>query len=216
MKNIKINAEKIEAAIADFEKAVDFELVPVIAHSSTTTKHLKWLLSVIFMVVSLIGLETFLLTSWHNWDAQDVFKCVATLFIISIGLGFLLARIPWLKRIAISAKDRHQIVQTKAEQVFLRKRLFATHAHQGLLLFISLKEHRIVVLPDFRSNFDGAQKLTEDVLKILQDDFKSGDYEKGLLEAIEYLKTTLAPKFPKKSDASNENQLSNKLIWWNE
>ena len=216
MSKIKIDAEKIEAAIADFEKSVDFELVPVIAKSSTPTLHVPFVISSLLMIFVFFGFEAYYLSQWLDWEASTIIHWLATLFAMTLAIGFLLARFNSVRRLLTPKKYRHQFAQLEAEQVFLKKRLFDTKAHQGLLLFISLMEHRIVVLPDVRSNFDGAQKLSEEVLKILQDDFKAGSYEKGLLEAIAHLKAALAPQFPKKADSTLENQLPNKLIWWDE
>lgn len=50
MAKIKIDAVKIESAIADFEQVVDFELVPVIAKSSTPTLHVPFVISALLMV----------------------------------------------------------------------------------------------------------------------------------------------------------------------
>ncbi len=216
MSKIKIDAAKIEAAIADFEQSVDFELVPVIAKSSTPTLHVPFVISSLLMIFVFFGFEAYYLAQWHDWEASTIIHWLATLFAITLGVGFLLARIDSVRRLLTPSKYRHQFAQLEAEQVFLKKRLYETHAHQGLLLFISLMEHRIVVLPDIRSEFSGAQKLSEEVLKILQDDFKAGSYEQGLLDAIAHLKLVLAPQFPKKADSNHGNQLPNKLIWWDE
>lgn len=216
MSKIKIDTLKIEAAIADFEQSVDFELVPVIAKSSTPTLHVPFVISSLLMIFVFFGFEAYYLSQWLDWEASTIIHWLATLFAITLAIGFVLARLDTVRRVLTPQKYRHQFAQLEAEQVFLKKRLFETKAHQGLLLFISLMEHRIVVLPDFRSQFSGSQKLSEEVLKILQDDFKAGSYEKGLLEAIEHLKKTLAPLFPKKADTNHGNQLPNKLIWWDE
>lgn len=216
MSKIKIDAAKIEAAIADFEQSVDFELVPVIAKSSTPTLHVPWVISSLLMIFVFVGFEAYYISQWHDWEAQTIIHWLASLFALTIVAGFLLARFDVVRRVLTPKKSRHQFAQLEAEQVFLKKRLFDTKAHQGLLLFISLMEHRIVVLPDIRSQYTGAHKLSEEVLKILQDDFKAGSYEKGLLEAIAHLKAVLAPQFPKKADSNHGNQLPNKLIWWDE
>lgn len=216
MSKIKIDASLIEAAIADFEQAVDFELVPVIAKSSTPTLHVPFVISSLLMIFVFFGFEAYYLAQWHDWEASTIIHWLATLFAITLAVGFLLGRSDSVRRMLTPKKFRHQFAQLEAEQVFLKKRLFETKAHQGLLLFISLMEHRIVILPDFRNQFSGAQKLSEEVLKILQDDFRAGSYEKGLLEAIAHLKEVLAPQFPKNADLNHGNQLPNKLIWWDE
>ncbi|MCM2352002.1 MAG: hypothetical protein NDI63_00170 [Pseudobdellovibrio sp.] len=214
MGKIKIDAAKIESAIADFEQAVDFELVPVIAKSSTPTLHVPFVISALLMVFVFFGFEAYYLSQWHDWEASTIIHVLATLFAITLVIGFILARFNVVRRLLTPAKYRHQFAQLEAEQVFLKKRLFETKAHQGLLLFISLMEHRIVILPDMRSDFADSKKISEEILKILQDDFKAGSYEKGLLEAIEHLKKTLSSKYPKTS--THGNQLPNKLIWWDE
>lgn len=216
MGKIKIDSAKIEAAIADFEKAVNFELVPVIAQSSTPTLHVPFVISSILMIFVFFGFEAYYVAQWHDWEASMIIHVLAILFSVTLAIGFILGRFHVVRRLMTPAKYRHQFAQLEAEQVFLKKRLFETKAHQGLLLFVSLMEHRIIVLPDFRSQFEGSQKLSEEVLKILQNDFKSGSYETGLLHAIEHLKQTLAPKFPKDPKSNDGNQLPNKLILWNE
>lgn len=214
MGKIKIDAAKIEAAISDFESAVDFELVPVIAQSSTPTLHVPFAISALLMFFVFFGFEAYYLSQWHDWEASTIIHVLAILFAITLAVGFVFSRFDVVRRLLTPAKYRHQFAQLEAEQVFLKKRLFETKAHQGLLLFISLMEHRIVVLPDMRSNLTEAKSLSEEILKILQDDFKAGSYEKGLLEAIAHMKKTLSVKYPKKS--SDGNQLPNKLIFWNE
>lgn len=214
MGKIKIDVAKIESAIADFEQEVDFELVPVIAKSSTPTLHVPFAISALLMFFVFFGFEAYYLAQWHDWEASTIIHALATLFAVTLVVGFIFSRFDVVRRLLTPSKYRHQFAQLEAEQVFLKKRLFETKAHQGLLLFISLMEHRIVILPDMRSNFTESKKISEEVLKILQDDFKAGSYEKGLLEAIAHLKKTLAPTFPKKS--SDGNQLPNKLIFWDE
>lgn len=213
---LKIQTEKIEAAITDFEKTVDFELVPVIAERSTPVFHIPWIISFVVMTLVFAGFELYYLTQWNEWDVLFVLHWLSGLFVASLALGFILVRFEAVQRFFTPHKLRADYVQQKAQKVFLEKRLFETHTHQGLLLFISLMEHRIVVLPDVRSNFQDADLISAEVLKILQDDFKAGSYEKGLLDAIAYLKKTLVSRFPHTETNNGVNQLPNKLIWWSE
>lgn len=215
MKKSKINSEKIEAAINDFEQAVDFELVPVIAKSSTPTIHVAWVLSTLFIFISLLIIQLVSLRQWQSWYPETTVEMLTSVFVVDTILGFLISRIPTVQRFFTPKHIRNHFVEMQAEHIFFKKRLFETKANQGLLLFISTLERRIVLLPDPRNRFHGSTKLTEEVLQIMQGHFKAAEYETGLLQAIAHLKKQLAAKFPH-TTKSFENQIPNKLIWWHE
>lgn len=216
MNHLNINSEKVEVAIADFESSVDFELVPVITQSSTPTAHVKWMLIVLMMLIAICKIEIIHVMHWYELTVADTIYYFGAAFIVSVFLGFFLSGFEIVQRAFTFKKMRDAEVQQTAEQIFLKKRLFETKSNQGLLLFVSLMEHRIVLLPDARSDFKGSHELTQEVLKILQVSFKSNDFENGILNAIKYLKGQLVEKFPQKTDVTTQNQIPNKLIWWDE
>ena len=84
MRKINIDAAKIESAISDFEQAVDFELVPVIARSSTPTLHVPFVISALLMVFVFFGFEAYYLASWHDWEASTIIHALATLFAVTL------------------------------------------------------------------------------------------------------------------------------------
>ena len=216
MKNIKIDTQIIEKAIADFESEVDFELVPVIVEKSTSILHVKWILSFIFILIGFSIVEVFYLMDLYGWTASAMFNLLSAVVAVSLGLGFLLGKLHFIQRFLTFKSIRDQGVEALSQRVFFLKRLYETKSNQGLLLMISLMEHRIVVKPDPRSQFAGCDELSARLVQILQQHFKQKNYQQGLLSAIEHLKTDLKPKFPKNSSGNTQNQISNKLIWWSE
>lgn len=205
-----INSEKIEQAIADFEKEVDFELVPVITNKSSFVEHIGWMISLILLVVFLLTIDLFFQDSW----ASKTWYYVAAPFLAVI-VGHLLDKSDIVDRFFISKPERTRQVYEKAQRVFFLKQLHEIKKQNSLILFVSIMERKIVILPDPRLKFDGLQELQQQLLGVLQKDFVKKEFERGFLNAISFLKTELKSKFPREAK-STENLVCNKLVWWND
>lgn len=212
----KFSFYKIEQAIADFEKHVDFELVPVIAEKSTPTDHVKWILTVLIGMFAFIFVEAIHLFEIYDFTISEVIYVWGASLVLGFALSTLLSGSSLIQRFFTFEKLRRNHVDLKAQQVFFQKRLYDTETHQGLLLFISLMEKRIVILPDPKSQYSGTQVLTSEILRILQQAFKHHHYEQGFLDAIEFMKKELIQHFPMEDGKNQVNELPNKLIWWDE
>lgn len=204
----KINPEKVEMAIADFEKEVDFELVPVITEKSSFTEHIGWMISLLLLLLFVITIDFFFQDSWSS----KTWYYVAAPFAAVI-VGHLLDKSDLVDRFFISKPERTRQVFEKAQRVFFLKQLHEIKTQNSLVLFISVMERKIVILPDPRLKFDGLQELQQKLLKLIQKDFGEGKFEEGFLDAISFLKTELKSRFPRQNK-SLENLVPNKLIWW--
>lgn len=204
----KMDFKKIEGAIDQFESEVDFELVPVITHRSSYSEHIPWIMSLLFIIV-FIGLTDYFFQD--SWASRNIYYILTP--IISVFLGILLDKTDWLDRFFISNKERERQVLEKAQRVFFLSRLDQMKSHQALLLFVSIMEKKIVILPDPKMKFENIDQLQSQLLKVVQTAFKKGQYEQGFLDAIAFLKSELKAKFPQ-TNKTVDNQFSNKLIWW--
>ncbi len=204
----KINSAKIESAITDFENNVDFELVPVIAEKSSYVEHIGWMISLILIIFFIGTIDLFFQNSW----ASKTWYYVAAPFVAVI-IGIALDKSDWIDRFFISQRERTRQVHEKAQRVFFLKHLHELKKHNSLVLFISLMERKIVILPDPRMKLAGVSELQQKLITLIQTEFKKGRYEEGFLKAIAFLKSELAPHFPKK-DKTTTNEVANKLIWW--
>lgn len=204
----KMNEKKIEQAIADFENAVDFELVPVISERSSYVEHITWLLALVLAVVFITFIDYFLQNSWTSKAGLYV---AASL--LAAVVGRLIDKSDVVDRFFISKRERHRQVYEKAQRIFFLKRMNETKSHHALLLFVSLMERQIVILPDPQMKIDGLTEIQEKLLAIVQSGFAKKQYEQGFLDAIQYLKGEFAGRFPQ-TNKNHQNQLSNKLIWW--
>lgn len=209
-----IDSTLIEKAIEDFEQTVDFEFVPVIAKKSSYVEHISWVLSLLFLVL-FIGLVDFVF-AWHlhdSWTSRTPFYIAAPF--VAFVLGVLLDKSDLVDRFFITKKERKRQAQEKAELFFYRQGLHQLKNKSALLLYISVMEKQIILFHEPNISFQQMEKLDAELLGVLQSYFKKHDFEEGLLRAIEHLKKTLAPHFPK-NEACQANPVPNKLIWLND
>jgi len=204
----KIDAQKIEQAISDFEREVDFELVPVITDKSSFTEHIGWMISLLLLLLFLLSIDFFFQDSWasKNW-----YYGLAPF--VAVIVGHLLDKSDGVDRFFFSKPERARQSYEKAQRVFFLKRLHEVKAKNSLILFVSVMERQIVILPDPRMNYEGVHQLQQQLLQLLQRDFGQKQFERGFLNAISFLKSELKAKFPRRS-SDTENLVPNKLIWW--
>ncbi len=211
MKFKEINSQTIANEIEKFESKVDFEFIPVIAQQSSYTEHVGWGLSLILSILFISIVEfVFAFFLYDSWKAKGMYFGLA--LVLAIILTRYLSRLDAVKRLFISKHEKYRQVHEKAHMVFSKKRLQDIKSHNALLLYISIMEKHIVLLPDPRIKVQNIKQITEETLAILQQNFKKEDYEKGLIAAIEAIQTHLQDKFPRQGTA--ENTVPNKLIWW--
>ncbi len=208
MKLKNINSTRIEQAIADFEKEVDFELVPVIAEKSSYVEHIGWLISLVLILLFLATIDLLFQDSWASKTAYYV-----AIPFVAILLGLFLGRSHRISRCFISPAERSRQVHEKAERIFFLKHLNELKKHNSIVIFISVMERKIVVLPDPRMKLPGLAEIQQKLINLIQAEFKKGEFEAGFLKAIAFLKKEMHNTFPQK-DSLPVNQVSNKLIWW--
>jgi len=207
----KINSERIEKAVADFEKDLDFEFIPVIAEKSSYVGHVTWIISLLFVVLFFGLIDYLFLTVLHDsWISREPFY-IMTPF-ASFLLGWMLDQSDLVDRFFIPKAERIRQVEEKAELIFFRHRLHEVKSKNALMLYISVMERQIVLFPDPDMKFDKIKDINKELIQKLQSSFKKSDYEEGLVLAINHLKKVLMPHFSKAHESGNN--FPNKLIWW--
>lgn len=215
MKLNNIELKNIENEIEKFENEIDFEFVPVVADQSASTEHVPWMITLIMMILFLsfenLILKVFFSISWYDQSAYLI--CAWALAII---LSSFLSRFDFVQRLFISKFQKQRQTKMKAEHIFYKKRLDEVKSQNALLIYISVMERQIVILPDSRIKLENINQISNDSVKILQTAFKNKKYESGLIEVIHYLKKQFETDFvrSKFEGQKQENLVSNKLIWW--
>jgi putative membrane protein len=189
----------IENAVKAAELQTSGELVPMIVHRSSVTGHVPVLLLLILGCVFFAFQHyTF---HWMGWTLLGSFS-IACLFS---------ERSDWLCRWLSSRDDQALQVEQRALQEFHQHRLSHTQKSTGILIFISIMEHRAVVLGDKPIAEKLPQETWDKILDVLVGGIKKRQTIEGLQESIRMCGEVLKVHFPIDRQ-SDKNELSNQLI----
>ena len=87
-------------------------------------------------------------------------------------------------------------VRKAAEHAFVRMRMTATREHNAVLFFVVPARHKFVVLGDSGIHEKVGQEFWADVVQIVAEKFREGDFNEGLVRGIAAVGERLAPHFP--------------------
>lgn len=108
-------------------------------------------------------------------------------------------------KLALAGKKRlEEAVRERAVRAFFEKKLYRTREETGILIFISILEHKVWILGDRGIN-ERIDPLVWQTLAVeLAGKIRSGHAFDGLCAVIEKLGGVLGEHFPKSADDTNE------------
>jgi len=187
----------VRAALVAAESKTVGEIVPVVVERSDPHPAGEWIAA-----LAAVLLGTALLVGVLPWEQP------AWLVLCQLGLGaagYLTARaLPDLKRLLLSERRCDEVVDEQAFQEFYRLGLHRTERSTGVLLFVSLLEHRVVVLGDEGIDAEVDPELWVEATRAVLDGVASNDLRAGLVRAIELCGEVLAEAFPSPDGGRNE------------
>ncbi|MFQ5571312.1 MAG: TPM domain-containing protein [Rhodothermales bacterium] len=177
---------RIREAVAGAEQRTSGEIVPYIVSQSDgydvavwrgacTSAILVWLVAMLVVQFYQGWGLSWLYTNWS-----------LAVLVLSAGiLGALLtAYVSPLKRVLSGGALLDQAVHRRAVMAFVEEEVFSTRERTGILLFISLLEHRIEVLGDTGINRKVTPDEWTDVVRRIRKGIKDGNIADGLVDAI--------------------------------
>ncbi len=191
----------IADAIRQVELKTSGEVVPVIVKSSDLYPAAHFRLS---LIVALLC--SFL--SYYLYDFNDPLFLILIQFPGMI-LGYYLAYIPFFKRALCSDRELAEEVHQRALEAFYRNDVSLTKERTGILIFVSMLEHKIEVLGDVAINAKVAQTFWDDLVLRLGKNIKEGKLTEGMVEAIHCCGETLSLHFSRSEN--DQNELEDKL-----
>ena len=192
----------ISEAIHRAERLTDGEIVPVIVHSSFVTSHLVALCVVVLWFggfVLAVALERH-----HDWLELGI-----GMFVIA-GVGVLLGASDAVLRCLTPDVDLETVVWQRAQAEFVQEGIGRTQRKTGILLFVSMAEHRAVVLADQNIAAKCPPEIWHEVVALIIYGLKHNRFPSGLCAAIERCASIVQPYFPKVEGGANE--LPNRLV----
>lgn len=192
--------QAIEKAVGAAEANTSGEIVPAIVESSSGYEWVTYRAALLGWAAASLAtvvmhyLHPFALEFWHIYAAQAV----------GLFLGWMLSRCAWTLRLLVPPSVMEQEVLEAAQGAFLRFGLTNTRDRTGVLIFVSLKEHRVQILGDKGIH----EKVGTDFWKAETDRIvtaiREGRAAQGIIAAIGDIGQKLQMHFPRKSDDTNE------------
>lgn len=118
--------------------------------------------------------------------------------------------------IVVSIKEKKSFfqksksVEQMAQKEFYRLRINNTRDKTGILIYIILAERQFYILADSGINSKVESNTWEVIKDKMQNNFRSGEFCKGILNAVDEVGNILSRFFPIKPDDTNE--ISNMVI----
>jgi putative membrane protein len=178
--------KRIEEAVQEAESRTSGEIVPVIVASSGSYPSALWKAALLGVIPGLLVRE-WLVLGPSNWGMSAWSVQITPLTMIVGALLFAAAArsIPELQRMLVPSSRMIESVHARAQQAFLENEVFRTRERTGILILVSLFEHRVEVLGDSMINEKLDSNDWADVVTDIIGGIKSGEPTSGLVSAIE-------------------------------
>jgi putative membrane protein len=175
--------DRIRKAVAGSEQTTSGEIVPYIVERSDEYESAEWrggALAGIIVATAFAALHE-LTTLWLPLN----FAGLVIAAILAFVAGVLLVRfVPLLKRLLAGGREMDHRVSQRAAEAFIAEEVFKTRDRTGILLFVSLLEHRVLVVGDTGINARVEKREWDDVVATVIGGIHSGALADGLVRAI--------------------------------
>jgi putative membrane protein len=182
-----LDREKIAAAVSDAENRTAGEIVPYVVPRSDRYEIAVWRGA---SAVALLSVTVVLLIVqfYQGWGLGWLFTpwAVAMVALLGgVGGAILGAYVPPIQRALAGSDVLDLTVHRAAMQAFVEEEVFSTRDRTGILLFVSLHEHRIEVLGDTGINAKVSEDEWIDVVHRIRTGIENRNLTAGLVDAIE-------------------------------
>lgn len=179
--------ERLRQAVVEAEGQTSGEIVPYIVSRSDSYEVAVWRgasgAALLALAVALVVMQVY-----EGWGLSWLYASwgVALLTLLAGTMGALAAAyVPPLKRRLAGDAHLDRAVHQRAMQAFVEEEVFKTRDRTGILIFISLFEHRIEVFGDEGINRAVGEDAWVDVVLRIREGIKNGKITDGLVDAIQ-------------------------------
>jgi putative membrane protein len=211
----------VTAAVAEAEHHTSGEIVTIVTDLSDDYGDvaLAWATAIAFLALSVVafmpafylGLVDRFLGGWeHDWTAGE-YLALVFLFMGLKWLGSWLV-LKWMPlRLALTPKHiKMRRVRARAIDLFKVGTQSKTVGRTGVLLYLSMREHRAEIVADEAIASKVAPEVWGDAMLALIKHVREGRPGEGMAEAVRQMGLVLTEHFPKGSE--NPNELPDRLI----
>lgn len=195
--------QRFEATITEAERHSAGEIVLVVTSACDEYGSTGWRFGVLLATLVFAGLATFAPPAdvWIYLAAQAA----------ALALGHALARIDWLRRHLLPEPLVETSVADRARRAFAENGLVRTQGRTGILVFVALLEHRVVVLADEGIHRHvGTNDVWQEVVDLAVAGLRAGRPVDGLDAALRRCGEILQRHVP--APDHNPDELPNRVV----
>lgn len=211
----------VSAAVARAEEASAGEIVTIMAASSDDYHDVALWWSAVAGFLALAILSWFwpfylakidwLTGAWQSeWQPGKVFALALMLTTGKFAVMYLLQLWRPLRLALVPGPLKHRRVRDRAVTAFRIGAERRTHGRTGVLIYLSLAEHRAEIVADEAIASKVAPEVWGDAMATLVSGIRAGHSAQGLIGAVEQVGAVLAQHFPRAAD--DKNELPDRLI----
>ena len=212
----------VSEAVAKAELSTSGEIVTVLADSSDgyTDVALVWAIAIAFTAMSIFAVFTdfylglidrFVLGGWgHEWTRGEVLTIALAIGLIKF-IAMLLIQL-WrpLRMFLIPGPIKRARVRGRAVDLFKVGTQSRTHGRTGVLIFLSMAEHRAEIVADEAIAGQVPAEVWGEAMADMLVEIRKGCVGEGIAAGVRDVGVVLAQHFPRGSEDSNE--LPDRLI----
>jgi putative membrane protein len=200
---------RVTAAVEEAEKRTAGEIVVMIISASYHYPMANVFGAAVF-AFPLALIFTTLTGEWLWIGGQNMWLFLGFLAVLFILFHEIIKRVLWLKRWFISEREFKEEVEEAAITQFFNRGLYRTRDETGVLVLISVFEHKVWVLADQGINARVDEGQWDNIVKMIIDGIKQKRPAEAICEAVEKIGDLLTEHFPIKPDDTDE--LDNVII----
>jgi len=194
---------RIRKAVAAAEKKTAGEIVCMVV-SSSYHYPLANVLGAAAAALPVSLLVTHFLGAWLWIGSQNMWLFLGLFSICFVLFHWTIERFPALKRRFISMREIDEEVEEAAINAFFRQGLYRTRDANGVLLFISVFEHKVWLLADQGIHEKVPQPEWDALVAHITRGIREGHRTDAICSAVETIGQLLESHFPIKPDDTDE------------
>lgn len=205
----------VSAAIAAAEAHTDGEILTVVAGSSDSYRDcaLQYALLAVMLVPIKIALAPqwlidFYSTTLLGWNPEWTRAGLMMALFIAMGLAWAIVRLAlqWkpLLMALTPGRTKQRRVRRRAVALFRASLEARTRGHTGILIYVSLMEHRAEIVADQAIDEKVSGDEWGEAMAVLIDHVREGRTGQGMAAAVEKVGAVLAQHLPRSADDTNE------------
>ena len=201
--------QQLDRRIADAEKRTGAQIVLAVVERSDVYAELPWkafALGTAGAGLAVTALDL-LRPGWHSSTA--VLLAVMATLIAGAACALACVSLPGFAHLFLDAHRAETEARQYAESLFLSREVFATRGRTGILLLVSLFEHKVIMLPDSGPSKLLGREASQGIISRMTSLLASGRVAAALEAGLTGLEEVLGVTTPA---AAAENELPNAIV----